>query len=92
MSRNQLISITELRKHCKAGDLWLVVDGKVLDVSAFSSHSGGYQCLLSLGGRDATAAFTDQNHNARAKRLLSQYQIGYLLPSPTIAEEEIDQS
>lgn len=90
MRRGELISTGELRKHCKAGDLWLAVDGKVLDVSAFSSHSGGYQCLLSLGGRDATAAFTDQNHNARAKRLLGQYQIGYLLPAP--AEEEIDQS
>lgn len=50
----------EVSKHNQEGDLWIVIDTKVYDVSRFADlHPGGPNVLLaeSIAGQDATQAF-----------------------------------
>ena len=47
----------EVAKHCWEGDLWMVIDGDVYDLSKFGSlHPGGLPPLLdpTVAGKDAT--------------------------------------
>nr|GAT56055.1 acyl-CoA dehydrogenase [Mycena chlorophos] len=53
-------TLEEVAKHNKAGDLWIVIDGKVFDLSRFAPmHPGGLSVLLDadVAGQDATDAF-----------------------------------
>ncbi|KAF7310093.1 Acyl-CoA dehydrogenase [Mycena indigotica] len=50
----------EVAKHNKKGDLWIVIDGRVFDLSRFAAmHPGGLSVLLDeeVAGQDATEAF-----------------------------------
>lgn len=53
-------SAEEIAKHDKLGDLWIVIDNHVYDVSKFGKlHPGGNHILLNVAGagKDATEAF-----------------------------------
>ncbi|KAJ7284910.1 acyl-CoA dehydrogenase [Mycena rebaudengoi] len=53
-------SFEEVSKHNKAGDLWVVIDAKVYDLSRFQNlHPGGASVLSDgeVAGQDATEAF-----------------------------------
>ncbi|EJF59680.1 Flavocytochrome c [Dichomitus squalens LYAD-421 SS1] len=48
----------EVAKHNKKDDVWVIIDGKVLDVTAFlPDHPGGEKAILLYAGRDATEEF-----------------------------------
>ena len=69
----------EVRQHTSPGDLWLVIDNKVYDVSQWmDEHPGGAAVLLQEAGRDATAAFADVGHTLYAEDLLKAYYLGDL--------------
>jgi len=52
------ITYAELAKHNKEGDLWMIVDGDVYDLSKFGKlHPGGSVVLREHAGKDATEAF-----------------------------------
>jgi flavocytochrome c len=54
----QSFSIEEVAKHNKKDDVWVVVDGQVLDVTNFlPDHPGGEKAILLYAGRDATEEF-----------------------------------
>ncbi|KAF4614195.1 hypothetical protein D9613_007777 [Agrocybe pediades] len=53
-------SVEEVEKHKQQGDLWVIIDAKVYDLSRFSGmHPGGLSVLLDeeIAGKDATEAF-----------------------------------
>ncbi|KAH9040827.1 Flavocytochrome c [Lactarius hengduanensis] len=51
-------TIDEVAKHNKKDDIWVVVDGQVLDVTKFlPDHPGGEKAILLYAGRDATEEF-----------------------------------
>ncbi|KAF8629155.1 hypothetical protein AX17_005740 [Amanita inopinata Kibby_2008] len=51
-------TMEEVAKHDKKDDLWVVVDGQVLDVTKFlPDHPGGEKAILLYAGRDATEEF-----------------------------------
>jgi len=51
-------SLEEVAKHTSKTDCWVVVDGKVLDVTSFlSEHPGGELAILTFAGKDATEEF-----------------------------------
>lgn len=62
----------EISKHKTDEDLWLVIDGLVLDVSKHKStdfdHPGGRKLLVDQAGTDASEAFEDAEHSLVAKR------------------------
>ncbi|XP_006648885.1 cytochrome b5-like [Oryza brachyantha] len=70
-------SFQEVSKHNDRKDCWLIIGGKVYDVSPFmEEHPGGDEVLLACTGKDATADFNDIGHTATAKELMAQYVIG----------------
>ncbi|KZT08433.1 fumarate reductase [Laetiporus sulphureus 93-53] len=48
----------EVAKHKSKDDVWVIIDGKVLDVTSFlPDHPGGEKAILLYAGRDATEEF-----------------------------------
>lgn len=51
-------TLQEVAKHNKKDDIWVVVDGQVLDVTKFlPDHPGGEKAIILYAGRDATEEF-----------------------------------
>lgn len=84
--RHRTFTSDEIRHHTNPDDLWMVISGKVYDVTAFAPHHpGGVEVLLDCGGVDATGAFDDVAHSQDAKDMLRPYLIGYMdtyIPAP----------
>ncbi|CAM8973020.1 hypothetical protein QQ045_028987 [Rhodiola kirilowii] len=80
------ISEEELKKHSKAGDLWISIQGKIYDVSNWSKdHPGGDTPLLNLAGQDVTDAFVAY-HPTSAWQYLDKFFNGYYLKDYTVSE------
>merc|ERR1712100_564655 len=51
-------TVEEVAKHNTKNDCWVILDGKVLDVTSFlSEHPGGELAILTFAGKDATEEF-----------------------------------
>lgn len=51
-------TLQEVAQHNKKDDIWVVIDGQVLDVTKFlPDHPGGEKAILLYAGRDATEEF-----------------------------------
>ncbi|CAG9572369.1 conserved hypothetical protein [Leishmania major strain Friedlin] len=69
----------EVARHRTKDDLWIVVDGNVLNVSAFVPHHPGGDVLLDgVGGQDMATVFA-YFHDPSTVRLLVSFCIGRLL-------------
>lgn len=67
----------EVKAHSSESNLWLVLHGKVYDVSGYiSEHPGGEEVMLEQAGLDASQAFDDIGHSEDAKSLLKEYYVG----------------
>ena len=79
MGAAALINFTEVAKHNTAGDCWVVLGGKVFDLTAFSpSHPGGSALVTDLAGTDGTAVFKDAHDPGKrrsARRLRSHSRL-----------------
>lgn len=69
----------EIRKHREVGDCWVVIEGRVYDVSEFMCrHPGGRWIILEQGGKDATAAFLHTVHSEVAFEQMHMLYLGDL--------------
>lgn len=67
-------TLSEVAPHATAGDCWVVLHGRVLDVTAFlAEHPGGEKVLLGKGGTDATKAFDLIHTNSGGIALVEQW-------------------
>ncbi|KAL3846103.1 hypothetical protein ACJIZ3_003506 [Penstemon smallii] len=67
----------DVSKHNKTKDCWLIINGKVYDVTPFmDDHPGGDEVLLSATGKDATNDFEDVGHSDSAREMMDKYYIG----------------
>ncbi|KAF8060438.1 hypothetical protein N665_1215s0009 [Sinapis alba] len=73
----KLISFHDVAKHKCKNDCWILIHGKVYDVSSFiDEHPGGDNVLLAVTGKDASTDFDDVNHSNEAKDTMKKYYIG----------------
>jgi predicted heme/steroid binding protein len=57
-SGEKTYTVDEVATHNKKEDIWVVIDGQVLDVTKFlPDHPGGEKAILLYAGRDATEEF-----------------------------------
>lgn len=76
-ARMKLYTREEVAQHNKPDDLWLIIDGKVYDISTFAmTHPGGHLCLENMAGGDATDPFQNYHPAYVYKRSLPRFQIG----------------
>ena len=80
----QTFTSEEVAKHNSKDDCWLILDGKVYDVTKFiPAHPGG-KAILEGCGKDATMLFetrpmgSESSHSARARAIRETYYIGDL--------------
>lgn len=84
------ISQEELKKHNKAGDLWICIQGKIYDVSDWAKdHPGGQHPLFNLAGKDATDAFVAY-HPGTAWQYLNKFFTGCYVQDYTVSEVSKD--
>ena len=86
--RSILILWSEFETHDSKDSLWILVRGKVYDVTKFKSHPGSFEKLLQSAGRDATKEFEKVGHKAGAIKQMEQYFIGYIDNSTIVEPEE----
>ncbi|KAL3367744.1 hypothetical protein AABB24_008881 [Solanum stoloniferum] len=87
----KLVTMEEAAEHNTKDDCWVVIDGKVYDVSSYlDEHPGGDDVLLGVTGQDATDEFEDAGHSKSARELMEKFFIGELdTTSSSIPELEI---
>mmetsp|Transcript_12654 Transcript_12654/g.27386 ORF Transcript_12654/g.27386 Transcript_12654/m.27386 type:complete len:132 (+) Transcript_12654:137-532(+) len=77
MAADKVYSLADVKQHTTDKSCWLVVHGKVYDVTDFlEEHPGGYDIIITSTGKDATQDFEEIGHSNSAKQLLEKYYIG----------------
>ena len=77
------LSNAELVKHNSRKSCWLLISGKIYDVTTFlDAHPGNASAILPTCGTDATAAYATRggngSHSSSATAMLADYYIGDL--------------
>ena len=75
----------QISAHNTASDCWLIISGKVYDVTNFIPIHPGGNAIVAYCGQDATAVF-DPIHNQTAFNLLPTYYIGDLATTTPVAD------
>ncbi|KAL2319239.1 hypothetical protein Fmac_028208 [Flemingia macrophylla] len=75
--RTKVFTLAEVSQHNHAKDCWLVIHGKVYNVTKFlEDHPGGDDVLLSSTGKDATNDFEDIAHSTSAVAMMDEFYVG----------------
>eukprot|EP00268_Persea_americana_P024580 TRINITY_DN23_c1_g1_i2.p1 TRINITY_DN23_c1_g1~~TRINITY_DN23_c1_g1_i2.p1 ORF type:complete len:135 (-),score=33.27 TRINITY_DN23_c1_g1_i2:391-795(-) len=73
----KIYTLEDVSKHNNNKDCWLIINGKVYDVTKFlEDHPGGDEVLLSATGKDATDDFEDVGHSTSAIMMMDEHYIG----------------
>ena len=71
-------TLTEVAKHNKKTDAWIVINNKVANITDWISKHPGGDIIMKGVGKDATELFNSIGHSDYAKQMLKKYQIGKL--------------
>lgn len=78
MNTERTYSLEEVKQHNKPNDCWMIIKGKVYDVSNFDDHPGGTMIIQGNGGKDVSDDFESIGHSSDARSLLKTFYIGKL--------------
>lgn len=85
INNNQILTPEKVALHNKLSDCWMIVNGKVYDVTSYvNAHPGGSAEIAKACGKDGTQLYASKdkdpatNHSANAYSLLEQYYVGDL--------------
>ncbi|KAI4388638.1 hypothetical protein MLD38_000950 [Melastoma candidum] len=79
MANRNVLTLSQVSKHKSKIDCWVVIDGRVLNVTKFlEEHPGGDDVLLEVAGKDSSKEFYAVGHSKAAQNLLLKYQVGTL--------------
>ena len=79
MSRK--ITQSEVERANTEEKAWVVINGKVYDVTEFAEeHPGGEHLIQEVFGKDATEGFESVTHSDAAMEILEELYIGDLVP------------
>ncbi|ELW50377.1 Cytochrome b5 type B [Tupaia chinensis] len=74
--------LEEVGKRSSSKEIWLVIHGRVYDITRFlNEHPGEEEVLLEQAGTDASESFEDVGHSSDTREMLKQYYIGDVHPS-----------
>jgi cytochrome b involved in lipid metabolism len=79
-----VLTMKELAKHNSSQSCWLLISGKIYDVTSFLNlHPGNASTILPTCGTDATKAYNTKGsrgrpHSSSAQAMLNDYFIGNL--------------
>jgi len=91
---NTSLTLAELTKHNQANDCWLLISGKMYNVTSYiRSHPGGSNEIIKFCGQDATVAYQTKDargvpHSSGATNMLVAYYIGDL--NQNITSEQLN--
>lgn len=77
IDKSKTHTLDEVAMHATASDCWIVVDGKVYDMSPFVEKHPGGKAILQGCGKDASELFASK-HGAKQRALLPNFEIGKL--------------
>ncbi|KAK1559300.1 hypothetical protein Q3G72_012981 [Acer saccharum] len=73
----KVLDFEDVKKHNHKTDCWLIISGKVYDVTPFlDDHPGGDEAMINVTGKDATDDFDDVGHSKSALDMLQKYYVG----------------
>ncbi|XP_050142119.1 cytochrome b5-like [Malus sylvestris] len=73
----KVFTLAQVSEHNTPKDCWLIISGKVYDVTRFlEDHPGGDDVLVSATGKDATDDFEDVGHSENARGMLKDFYVG----------------
>ncbi|GMI73663.1 ARABIDOPSIS CYTOCHROME B5 ISOFORM E, cytochrome B5 isoform E [Hibiscus trionum] len=76
-SGEKVFVFEDVAKNKERNNCWLLISGKVYDVTQFlEDHPGGDEVLLAASGKDATQDFEDVGHSDDARNTMKKYYIG----------------
>ncbi|KIM25165.1 hypothetical protein M408DRAFT_74759 [Serendipita vermifera MAFF 305830] len=77
MASEKVVSYEQFMEHQQRENLWILLSGKVYDVSKFlDEHPGGEEVIVAEAGKDATESFEDVGHSDEARDLLKGMLVG----------------
>ena len=98
LNQNLVLTQSEVTKHSQTNDCWMIISGKVYNLSTYaSSHPGGTNTIFSYCGQDGTNAYNTKNtgspHSNYADQLLTNFYLGQLNQTVnTIQLEQVKQN
>ena len=81
-TKGKLLTVTaqELAKHNKTNDCWIVIDGKVFNVTEYLNfHPGGVDEMMRGSGKDATELFNNTHSWVNYNSMLKKCLVGHLV-------------
>ncbi|KAK6122823.1 hypothetical protein DH2020_043437 [Rehmannia glutinosa] len=79
---SKLFTYSEVSAHNTSEDCWVIINGKVYDVTSYlNDHPGGDEVLLGQAGKDASEEFEDVGHGSAARLMLDEFYVGEVDPS-----------
>jgi len=84
----KIVSRDEVDNHSRPGDMWIVIDNLVYDLTKFQTrHPGGKTVLQHNAGKDATEAWILAGHSPKAREQMKEFVIAKVDPNEVCTSE-----